>query len=121
MDVLQAGICYRGTDGQVAQFPKNYLFYAEGKRGVKQNYCDSDTYLFNLGPNDAVELRAFLFSTQAFNGFYTGYGFTANFYQEPMVRSEYNSQLCILVMKFQAFFKNTGPRVLGEQRAVLQD
>lgn len=84
VDVLQAGTCYRGTPEQVKEFPKNYLFYAEGKRGTKQNYCDTDTYLFGLGPNDAVKLRAFLYSAQSFNQFYTGYGYTANFYQEPM-------------------------------------
>ena len=64
VNVLQAGTCHRGTPEQVAEFPKNYLFYAEGKRGQKQNYCDTDTYLFNLGTNDAVQLRAFLYSSQ---------------------------------------------------------
>ncbi len=64
MDALEAGTCYRGTSEQVAAYPKSYLFYAKGKRNVKQNYCDSDTYVQGLGPNDAVKLRAFFYATQ---------------------------------------------------------
>ena len=66
VDTLQAGTCYRGTPEQVHDYPKNYLFYARGKRNGKQkhNYCDSDSYVQRLGPNDAVKLRAFLFSAQ---------------------------------------------------------
>lgn len=84
VEAISKGACHRGTPEQIKEFPKNYLYYFEGKRGVKQNYCDSDTYLFSLGPNDAVKLRAFLYSAQSFNQFYTGYGYTANYYQEPM-------------------------------------
>lgn len=64
VDEIGAGACYRGTTEQVTEFPKNYLFYSQGKNGVKQNYCDSDTYVQSLGPNDAVKLRAFLYTTQ---------------------------------------------------------
>lgn len=66
VDTLQAGACYRGTPEQVHNYPKKYLFYARGKRNgkQKQNYCDSDSYVQSLGPNDAVKLRAFLYSAQ---------------------------------------------------------
>lgn len=64
VDTLQAGKCYRGTAEQVRNHPKNYLFYSRSMRNAKNNYCDSDTYVQNLGPNDAVKLRAFLYSAQ---------------------------------------------------------
>lgn len=57
----------------MANFPGKYLYYSgPTKRGAKQNYCDSDIIVQNLGPGDAVTLRAFFYGAQAFNQFYTG-------------------------------------------------
>ena len=49
-----------------------------------KNGCPSDRVLRDLGPEPAAEaLRAWLFAVNSFSEFYTGYGYSGNFYDEP--------------------------------------
>ena len=47
--------------------------------------CPTDQALFSFGPNpSACQLRAYLYSAATFNEFNTGYGYTANDYNDPL-------------------------------------
>ena len=71
--LFRSARCHKGTPTQMETFPGKYLYYSgPTKRGIKQNYCDSDIIVQNLKAGDAVTLRAFFYGAQGFNQYYAG-------------------------------------------------
>ncbi|EWM20570.1 hypothetical protein Naga_101450g1, partial [Nannochloropsis gaditana] len=80
--------CYKPSIAQMNEYASKYLYYSEGRKGRKTNYCEADILLQQLDPTSpdiAQQLRAYFFITQSFNGYYAGYGWTANDYALPQI------------------------------------
>ncbi|TFJ79916.1 hypothetical protein NSK_008724 [Nannochloropsis salina CCMP1776] len=80
--------CYKPSIAQMNEYASKFLYYSEGRKGRKTNYCEADILLQQLDPTSpdiAQQLRAYFFITQSFNGYYAGYGWTANDYALPQI------------------------------------
>lgn len=76
--------CAPSFRDSVKRLSENQCAKPQALRYSAANQCPTDQILKSFGAApDALQLRAWLFATSGFSEFFTGYGYTGNFYNLP--------------------------------------